>query len=685
MMIKLFQSALFKFLLLAGMMLGVCSFMGDYCLYKGKSYYYKARYLISADKGPVSLLGPTVQGKKMVSGYLHPLDCRKVFLGKDWDLEKGINGRKYTAWALGNRSTIFFHEERKNDFLLNIGFSSYNSKKYRTETVDIALNGYPLRSITLDPEWESWQIVLPSAQIQDGANQIDFQFHHVIQPNQDAPESVESRPLSAAIDLSTLEILPLFPEKSEVPYLEVSDKHPVLHITTLEKSQERGGMIKIFLNDGFVCGLPLVSGKHSYPLTLPDGLVKKDGKNIFTFQYPAKESDKLKANNQDSIALVGISGVGINITKPVMEAPPKYIIDTKYLPFRAFPYTLGKGWSDKDKWPTIEISWALGKEASIRIPTASSKGFMLEMELLPFVYPGAPIQSVDFSLNGHTIGSTKLSSDWKRIELPLPSHWLKQEDNEVKLLMGYSASPKDVIAGSTNTCQLSVAINLNSFFIYSPEDLAMEDTPHSFLNFNLNINKKLSKKGNICAKNYLPKKNKTQSPGASQEKVGIIMEKKVLPMDNHICPDADANAFRLMEYKILRKERPKKPWEDGRILIAPAPSMMEYKAALAKRRPYLRFAIGLLGNDHHQYHYFPEEDETEFIIELEDWKHDTHLLYSKGFPLEQNSDNMEWRVEELDLSAFAWQDVTIRFRTMEKNASNGKNNTAWMEPVIISK
>lgn len=683
MTIKLFQSAVFKFILLAGMMLGFCFFMGDFCLYKGKAYYYKARHLISADKGPLSLLGSPVQGKEMVSSYLHPLDCRKVFLGKDWDLEKDIKGRKYAAWAVGKRSSIFFHENRKNDFLFNIELSPFISKEYRHITVDISLNGHLLDNITLKPKWENHQLVLPSAQIRDGVNQIDFQFHHVIQPKQDAPESVESRPLSAAIDLSTLEILPLFPEKAEVPYMEASDKHPVFHITTLEKSPGRGGMIKIFLNDGFVCDLPLVSGKHSYPLTLPDGLVQKGGKNIFTFQYPAKEPDKLEANNPDRVALVGISGVGVNITEPIMEAPPQYSIYTKYLPFRFLPYKLGKGWSDKDKWETIEVSWALGKEASIQIPTTSSSGLTLEMELLPFEYPGSPIQSVDFSLNGHTIGHNKLSSDWKRIKLHLPSHWLKQEDNEVKLLMGYSASPKDVIAGSTNTCQLSTALNLNSFFIYSQEDLAIEDTPRSFLDFNLNINKKLSKKGNICAKNYLSEKNNITYPGAPEQNEEILIEKKMLPMDNHICPDADANAFRLMEYKILREEQSKKPWEDGRILIAPAPSLMEYKATLDKRRPCLRFAVGLIGNNHHQYHYFPEE--TEFIIELEDWKHDTHLLYSKSFPLEQNSDNMEWRVEELDLSAFAWQDVIIRFRTMEKNTSTGKNNTAWMEPVIISR
>jgi hypothetical protein len=140
----------------------------------------------------------------------------------------------------------------------------------------------------------------------------------------------------------------------------------------------------------------------------------------------------------------------------------------------------GEGWESAAEGTIYDVTaiWALDdsaegnttKSSRLFIPLRnvdSTATYQVAIQLHPFVYPGAPQQTVTLTVNGTRYATQPTTADWQTIAWEIPGTMLLDSLNRLELAWGYSAVPRTVLGGNraigTTGVQLPVDAELKAF------------------------------------------------------------------------------------------------------------------------------------------------------------------------------------------------------------------------------
>jgi hypothetical protein len=125
----------------------------------------------------------------------------------------------------------------------------------------------------------------------------------------------------------------------------------------------------------------------------------------------------------------------------------------------------GEGWNEDEDIFAATANWAIAEEAQIFFPVRGGGDRRLSMQVAPFVYPGAPPQTLTFSLNGRRLDvpvdgtPAELAEGWQVVEAILPEDNLQQGLNTLNVHFDHAVSPASVLEGVTDDRPLAVAVD----------------------------------------------------------------------------------------------------------------------------------------------------------------------------------------------------------------------------------
>ena len=120
----------------------------------------------------------------------------------------------------------------------------------------------------------------------------------------------------------------------------------------------------------------------------------------------------------------------------------------------------GAGWSFPElNKEGISFQWATAPEAELGLPVTSKRDRMIRFRVLPFSYPGASIQTVEFVLNSEVLGSVELDKGWSEHEVLAPASSWRGGPDILTLRFGRTNSPAQVNPGSSDRRFLSAAFD----------------------------------------------------------------------------------------------------------------------------------------------------------------------------------------------------------------------------------
>ncbi len=103
-----------------------------------------------------------------------------------------------------------------------------------------------------------------------------------------------------------------------------------------------------------------------------------------------------------------------------------------------------EGWGRVATIAQEPASWVEQKKARIMFPARVVSGHALTIRALPYVYAGAPAQTIEIAVNGQTVGNLALQNAWADYSVALPARVLRAGLNEISLSFAYAARPRDV-------------------------------------------------------------------------------------------------------------------------------------------------------------------------------------------------------------------------------------------------
>ena len=130
---------------------------------------------------------------------------------------------------------------------------------------------------------------------------------------------------------------------------------------------------------------------------------------------------------------------------------------------------LGTGWYGLEQ----SFSWAT-QNASVYFGTPTSADVELVVRLQPFVYPGAPDQTLTAVLNGKALPAVAVPADGRELRVPLPGSALRAPLNALDMKFAYATSPSAVIA-SVDSRRLAALVS-DLAIVRRGQPLAAEDS-----------------------------------------------------------------------------------------------------------------------------------------------------------------------------------------------------------------
>jgi arylsulfatase A-like enzyme len=101
--------------------------------------------------------------------------------------------------------------------------------------------------------------------------------------------------------------------------------------------------------------------------------------------------------------------------------------------------------------------WSEGDRSEIRLVVSDPRPLSLTLRLWPFRFPGAPPQSLSFSLNGTAVAEVELVPGPGEYRLSLPEAALQTGENLLRTTYAYSRSPNDLSPSAGDGRRLAVA------------------------------------------------------------------------------------------------------------------------------------------------------------------------------------------------------------------------------------
>jgi hypothetical protein len=131
---------------------------------------------------------------------------------------------------------------------------------------------------------------------------------------------------------------------------------------------------------------------------------------------------------------------------------------------------LGAGWDGFEKTDLGDtFVWVHGREARISIVSRADGDRLVRFRCWPFVYPGAPPQTLTLFVNDQRIDALTLGGEPRVYAIAVPRALWKRGANEVRFAFAYAESPKDRVGGATDERTLSAAFDWLEILRPQPE------------------------------------------------------------------------------------------------------------------------------------------------------------------------------------------------------------------------
>lgn len=143
-----------------------------------------------------------------------------------------------------------------------------------------------------------------------------------------------------------------------------------------------------------------------------------------------------------------------------------------------------RGWGPPESLADgTSVRWGLGPRSTLEFFAIAGAPLQLTGRCWPHVYPGAPPQVVEASINGRSIGSIAPSVEHSKCDFEIASEWLRTGVNRLDFQYRYSGSPLRPGDDPTLTRPMSVLWDRLRFDVVTPvvapPDTAKPDpTPH---------------------------------------------------------------------------------------------------------------------------------------------------------------------------------------------------------------
>jgi hypothetical protein len=108
---------------------------------------------------------------------------------------------------------------------------------------------------------------------------------------------------------------------------------------------------------------------------------------------------------------------------------------------------LAEGWHGAEWAGPTTFRWARNG-ARLLVPLDHAADLVLQVQVMPFVAPGASPVSLDLSVNGRRFGPFPLAPGWQRVDVTVPRDAWRAGVNRLELGTGRETRPVDVDLGS---------------------------------------------------------------------------------------------------------------------------------------------------------------------------------------------------------------------------------------------
>lgn len=123
------------------------------------------------------------------------------------------------------------------------------------------------------------------------------------------------------------------------------------------------------------------------------------------------------------------------------------------------PYLLKGLYNDETSGDGKTFVWSQGEQSEILLPLKPDKSYKLQLQVMPFVYPHAPLQTIKLYINKTFLESTTLPNEWvwQDIHVHLPMTALNSKENILELEYSRVTAPRDVILDNPDTRKIAIA------------------------------------------------------------------------------------------------------------------------------------------------------------------------------------------------------------------------------------
>ena len=129
-----------------------------------------------------------------------------------------------------------------------------------------------------------------------------------------------------------------------------------------------------------------------------------------------------------------------------------------FSPDRSDPI-LTLNFSTSERREGLTASWATGTASSLWMNLPAGRDLTLTARVQPFMYPGAPPQTMKLSVNGRAIDTAGVREGWSDVAFRIPEDIVIAGMNRFDFAYAYCGTTADLAAGSGSRC-LAVAFDL---------------------------------------------------------------------------------------------------------------------------------------------------------------------------------------------------------------------------------
>ena len=122
-------------------------------------------------------------------------------------------------------------------------------------------------------------------------------------------------------------------------------------------------------------------------------------------------------------------------------------------------YTVALGWSSHERREGVTAAWAERTISSVWSDLPPSHAVTVSIRVQPFVFAGAPPQTVRLSVNGHVVNRASLPEGWSVQTFRVPGAVLLDGVNRFDFEYAHCQVPADVVSGSNDHRCLAVAFD----------------------------------------------------------------------------------------------------------------------------------------------------------------------------------------------------------------------------------